>query len=62
MSFILIQVFVLAKLDGGLRSWDWFRVLAPWITYELLAMLAAVSDVRSYANCSQIDDERTRPT
>jgi hypothetical protein len=30
-AFILIQVFVLLRLDRDIR-WDWFAVFAPWFT------------------------------
>jgi hypothetical protein len=33
--FILIQVFILIKLDGDI-SWSWFVVFSPWILYEFV--------------------------
>lgn len=41
LLFILIQIFILVRLDGD-TDWSWFAVFAPWFAYEGLAILAAL--------------------
>lgn len=44
--FVLIQVFVLVKLDGGLggnSKANWFEVLLPWFLYEGVSALTLCS-------------------
>lgn len=36
--YILIQIFVLMRLDKEVE-WSWFRVFIPWFIYEALALL-----------------------
>ena len=31
---ILLQVFIMCKLDGDLGEWKWSGVFAPWFMYE----------------------------
>ena len=31
---ILLQVFIMCKLDGDLDDWKWSGVFAPWFMYE----------------------------
>jgi Transmembrane Fragile-X-F protein len=39
--FVLTQVFICLKLDAQI-SWDWFRVLSPWLAHECIeAMVLA---------------------
>lgn len=37
--FILIQIFVLLRLDGGIE-WSWFVVFIPWFLYEIVSIAA----------------------
>jgi hypothetical protein len=37
-SMILIQIFVLARLDGEI-TWSWGKVFIPWYVYEFLGVL-----------------------
>jgi len=39
--FILIQVFILIKLDGDI-SWSWFIVFSPWILYEFVISIPLI--------------------
>lgn len=39
--FILIQIFVLIRLDRYVR-WSWFAVFAPWFAYEGVNIIAAI--------------------
>jgi hypothetical protein len=41
--FILLQVFILIKLDKDV-NWSWFIVFIPWLLYEGLSALVAVPD------------------
>lgn len=36
--FILIQIFVLIRMDGY-TDWSWFAVFAPWFIYEFIVAL-----------------------
>ena len=40
--FVLAQIFVFAKLDGGLKGWGWFRVFIPWFCYEVLSIVGVI--------------------
>lgn len=69
---VLLQLFVMLKLDGYLVSaWSWAAVLAPWLALELLALPEkllksfkpapiAFSDVVLSAQTPTADDEEMR--
>lgn len=42
-SFVLIQVFLVARLDRAI-NWSWYSVFAPWFAYESLQVLALFYD------------------
>jgi hypothetical protein len=44
--FILIQIFVLIRLDDEIR-WSWFRVFAPWFIYEGLWFMNYIPSITS---------------
>ena len=35
ITFILLQIFILMRLDGYIQ-WNWFAVFSPWFLYELI--------------------------
>jgi curved DNA-binding protein CbpA len=37
--FVLLQIFVMMKLDDYLESWSWFAIFAPWFGYEFFAIV-----------------------
>ena len=43
VSFFLIQVFLVARLDRA-NSWSWFSVFAPWFFYDSLHIVALFYD------------------
>jgi hypothetical protein len=45
--FILIQIFILAKLDHDVNhphNWSWIAVFAPWICYEGITIFTALPE------------------
>ncbi len=41
ICFILIQIFVLMRMDGDIE-WSWFAVFAPWFIYEGITVVALI--------------------
>jgi curved DNA-binding protein CbpA len=38
LVFVLIQIFILMRLDGLIEGWSWFAIFAPWFIYEAFAI------------------------
>jgi curved DNA-binding protein CbpA len=42
-SFVLLQIFIFARLDEHLSSWSWYQLFLPWFIYEASGLVEKIT-------------------